>query len=92
MKIAKKRRMKKKAQGVYAKEVNTNQSRTITVLPIEAYMKMQSDINDLTATVNALNGVIEELHERNRRLSAECDETIEKYRALMESYHRVQGW
>lgn len=68
------------------------QVESVMILSTKQYMKMQSDIQDLTATIEALEGVIEEQRANNRRLQGRLEEVTEKYRALMESYHQVQGW
>ena len=65
---------------------------SVVFVSADKYMKMQSDIQDLTATIEALEGVIEEQRANNRRLQGRLEEVTEKYRALMESYHQVQGW
>ncbi len=56
------------------------------------YDKAQEDIKDLGLTIEALQGVIEELQVKCKNCAAQKDEIFEKYRALTESYHRVQGW
>lgn len=56
------------------------------------YDKAQEDIKDLGFTIEALQGVIEELRVKYKNCAAQKDEIFEKYRALTESYHRVQGW
>ncbi len=56
------------------------------------YDKAQEDIKDLGFTIEALQGVIEELRVKYKNCVAQKDEIFEKYRALAESYHRVQGW
>ena len=68
------------------------QVESVMILSTKQYMKMQSDIQDLTATIEALEGVIEEQRANNRRLQGRLEEVTDKYRALMESYHQVQGW
>lgn len=65
---------------------------SVTIIETKQYMKMQSDIQDLTATIEALEGVIEEQRTNSRRLQGRLDEVMEKYRALTESYHQIQGW
>ena len=55
------------------------------------YDKAQEDIKDLGFTIEALQGVIEELRVKYKNCAAQKDEIFEKYRALTESYHRVQG-
>lgn len=69
----------------------SNQEPTI-IIHTTQYEKMQSDIQDLTATIEALEGVIEEQRTNNKRLQDRLEEVMGKYRALMESYHQVQGW
>lgn len=56
------------------------------------YDKAQEDIKDLSFTIESLQGVIEELRMRYHNCAAQKEEIFEKYRALTESYHRVQGW
>ena len=56
------------------------------------YDKAQEDIKDLGFAIEALQGVIEELRVKYKNCAAQKDEIFEKYRALTESYHRVQGW
>ena len=65
---------------------------SVVFVSADKYMKMQSDIRDLTATIEALEGVIEEQRARNKTMQGRLEEVTEKYRALMESYHQVQGW
>lgn len=68
------------------------QVESVMILSTKQYMKMQSDIQDLTTTIEALEGVIEEQRARNKTMQGRLEEVTEKYRALMESYHQVQGW
>jgi len=56
------------------------------------YDKAQEDIKDLSLAVEALQKVIDELRIKYKNCAAQKDEIFVKYRALMESYHRAQGW
>ena len=56
------------------------------------YDKAQEDIKDLSYTIEALQGVVEELRIKYNNCAAQKDEIFRKYRVLTESYHRVQGW
>lgn len=71
---------------------DTTQLEPMVIISAKKYEKMQSDIQDLTTTIEALEGVIEEQRTNNRRLQGRLEEVMDKYRALTESYHQIQGW
>lgn len=71
---------------------DTTQLEPMVIISEKKYEKMQSDIQDLTAAIEALEGVIEEQRTNNRRLQGRLEEVMDKYRALTESYHQIQGW
>lgn len=78
--------------GIYRKSRKINKEIDRYEELRKKYDKAQEDIKDLGFTIEALQGVIEELRVKYKNCAAQKDEIFEKYRALTESYHRVQGW
>jgi len=78
--------------GIYRKSRKINKEIDRYEELRKKYDKAQEDIKDLGFTIEALQGVIEELRVKYKNCAAQKDEILEKYRALTESYHRVRGW
>ena len=98
-KKASKKKRKKQAEEIrqltkkmMMEPLTLSQEEPMVVIPVKQFEKMKSDIQDLTATIEALEGVIEEQRARNKTMQGRLEEVTDKYRALMESYHQVQGW